>query len=142
MRDRLDDNVAIEIHDSTLECIESDGDALVAVLSAYVHRSSGRPGIDDGTGWSQTLHLRFHRGRASGNVDMVPIDLLGGHVDASNERFENMIPMPFNRVGPAMIELHGWNGIHIVIEGESVEALLIGQARYIETFSASQDFTK
>ena len=142
MRDRVDDNVAIEIHDSTLECIESDGDALVAVFSAYVHRSSGRPGIDPGTGWSQTFHLRFRRGRASGNVDMVPIELLGGHVDASNERFENVIPMPFNHVGPAMIELHGWNGIHIVLEGEGVEATLIGEARYIETFSASEDSTK
>ncbi len=73
---------------------------------------------------------------------MVPIELLGGHVDASNERLENVIPMPFNHVGPAIIELHGWNGIHIVLEGEGVEATLIGEARYIETFSASEDSTK
>jgi hypothetical protein len=55
----MEDNAAVEIHDSTLERIEHEGDDIVAVFSAYVHRSAGRPGIDAGSGWSQALHLRF-----------------------------------------------------------------------------------
>jgi len=139
----MDDNAnaAVEIHDSTLECITSDGDALVAVLGAYVHRSSGRPGIDAGTGWSQTVHLRFLRGRASGDEGMVPMGLLDGHLDVSGERFNNMFPMPFNRIGPTRIELQGWNGIRIVIEGEGVMAAFVGEARYIEKFLASESRT-
>jgi hypothetical protein len=58
-RDSVEDNAAVEIHDSTLESIETHSEVLVAMLSAYVHRSSGRPGIDAGTGWSQTVRLRF-----------------------------------------------------------------------------------
>ena len=138
----MEDNAAVEIHDSELDCIESHSDALVAVLSAYVHRSSGRPGIDAGTGWSQTVHLRFRRGRASGNVDMIPMELLDGHLEVSGERFENVIPMPFNHVGSAKLELHGWNGMRIVIEGDSLETTFIGQARYVEQFSPSEDSTQ
>lgn len=130
----MSDNVDIEIHDSTLEGITDSSETLVAEISAYVHRSPGRPGIDAGTGWSQTLHLRFLRGRASGDEDTVPLKLLAGHLEVSGERFENMIPMPVNRSGPARLELQGWNGMRIVIEGDSVEAALIGDARYIEDF--------
>jgi hypothetical protein len=44
MKDPIEPNAAFEIHDSTLERIESDGDDLVAFVDAYVHRSVGRVG--------------------------------------------------------------------------------------------------
>ena len=138
----MEDNVAVEIHDSTLERIEHDGDDLVAVFSAYVHRSAGRPGIDAGSGWSQELHLRFRRGLPSGNVEAVPMELLDGDLDVSGERFSNVIPIPLSCTGPVSIELRGWNDTRIIIRGEAVEGAFVGQARYIEEFSRSDGSRK
>ena len=139
MRDYVDENVAIEIHDSTLESIDARTDPVVAVLSAYVHRSLGRPGIDAGTGWSQSLQLRFYGGSATGSLGAVPMELLNGRLEVASEVFASTIPMPLNRTGPVRIELLGWNEQRIVIEGKSVEATLVGQARYIEQFTGVND---
>ena len=138
----MEDNAAVEIHDSTLERIEHDGDDLVAVFSAYVHRSAGRPGVDAGSGWSQALHLRFRRGLASGNVEAVPMELLDGDLEVSGERFSNVTPMPLSSTGPISIELRGWNNTRIVIKAGAVEGTFAGQASYIEEFSSSDGSMK
>ena len=134
----MEDNTAVEIHDSTLERIESDDGALVVVISAYVHRSPGRPSIDAGTGWSQTLQLRFRQGLAKGSVDTIPLELLDGHLEVSGHRFDNIIPVPIEHPGPAKIELRGWNGARVRIVGESVEVELVGPARYLEEYPATE----
>ncbi len=135
----MGENAAVEIHDSTLERIESGSDSLLAVISAYVHRSYGRPGIDAGTGWSQMLHVRFHRGQATGRVDMVPLELLDGQLEASGEKFENEIPVPLDRSGAVRLELRGRNDSCIIIVGDRIEANLVGPAEYIEDFEAVKD---
>ena len=47
------------MHDSLLESWSVCGETLVLSLRAYVHTSDGKPGIDAGTGWTQTalIHL-------------------------------------------------------------------------------------
>jgi hypothetical protein len=142
LRGLVEDNAAVEVHDSTLERIEQCGDDLLAVLSAYVHHSPGRPGIDAGTGWVQTLHLTFRRGRATGDLHNLPMELLDGNIEVSGERFSNVIPIPLDRTGPAKIEFFGWNETQVILEGEGVNAALIGNARYVEDFSASEDATR
>ena len=133
------ENVRIEIHDSTLERIDRDDDAIIAVFSAYVNRSEGRPGVDPGSGWSQTLRFRIVQGHVTGDADMLPMYLLAGYVEISGERFENTFPIPLNRTGPIKLELHGWNDASIAIEGQSIEAALTGQAIYIEEFPPNRD---
>src|SRR5712691_10418846 len=111
MRAPTDENTAIEIHDSTLEQIESQGDAqLVAVLSAYVHRSSGKPDVDGGSGWSQTARFMIGAGKATGSVASVPIWLADGHVQIAGDTHRNMIPLPLAHDGSVRIELCGFQG--------------------------------
>ena len=138
MIERVDENAAIEFHDSILERVEYEGETVVAVFTAYVHRSAGTPGVDAGTGWSQTLQLKFERGRAGGSLDKLPIALLGGYLEATVEQFNNLLPLPFRRVGSVSVELLGWNDQEIDIEGDSVEAVLVGEARYIEDIAVDR----
>ena len=138
----MEAHAAVEIHDSTLKLIESSDDDLVAVITAYVHRSPGRPGVDAGTGWSQTLQLRFLRGHATGNLETIPMELLDGRLDASGESWANLIPLPLNRLGPTTMELRGWNDLYIVIAGDGVTSTFLGPARYIEKFEASEGPTR
>jgi hypothetical protein len=135
----VETNTAVEFHDSRLERIDIQDDTVIAVVAAYVHRSSGMPGLDSGTGWSQSLQLRFRRGRVTGSVDMLPMEILGGHLESSGEHFENLLPLPLARVGSTRLELHGWNDLEIDIEGDSVEAVLVGEARYIEDVAADRE---
>jgi hypothetical protein len=75
---RVDDNAGVEIHDSTLERIESQGSDLVATMDAYVHRSEGEVGVDRGTGWSQSVEFRFRRGRVVTSHATTPLGLRDG----------------------------------------------------------------
>jgi len=134
MKNEIEPNAAIEIHDSTLTSIESNGDDVIVVLSVYVHRSVGRPGIDQGTGYSQPIQLRFLRGRATGNMPAIPMELLDGRLVLSGETFENTIPMPLDHVGPSRIELESWNDARILIEGDRVTCEFVGPPAYVERF--------
>jgi len=55
-------NTIIEIHDSTVaEIFKRDGTVIVHFLPAYLHKSTGRPALDSGTGWVQEARLIFLR---------------------------------------------------------------------------------
>jgi hypothetical protein len=134
MRRDVESNAAIEIHDSTLERIQSSGDDVVAIFDAYVHRSAGRPGLDPGTGWTQPAELRFHKGKVIGGVGTLPMELLDGRLILSGKMVPNAIPMPLSHVGPSRIELESCNGACVVIEGDGVTGNFVGTPVYIEEF--------
>jgi hypothetical protein len=127
-------NAAVEIHDSTLERVETSNGDLVVVIHAYVHRSSGRPGVDRGTGWSQLAHFRFLVGKATGSVGSIPMELLDGRMILSGRTLSNVIPMPLDHVGPSRLELESWNEVKVVIEGGGVTCRLVGPPIYLEEF--------
>lgn len=135
----MEENTTVEIHDSVVELIECKGDGLVVVLDAYVHRSQGRPGIDDGTGWSQELRLNVRNGKVEGDVERIPMELLDGHLVLSSKSFENFIPVPLDHSGPVRIEFRGWNDWQVAIVGEGIAARLVGSGVYIEEFTAGRD---
>ena len=127
-------NVALELHDSTLESIEQEGSVLVARFSAYIHRSSGAPGVDAGTGWSQSVHFRVGRARINGSPGLLPMELLGGRLMVSGRVFDNLVPMPLIDSGPVSVELQGSDRVPFVIDGEGIEANVVGPAKYLEPF--------
>jgi hypothetical protein len=47
-------NCSIEIHDSALNSVETQGTLLKLFIQAYIHKSKGVPGVDPGTGWVQS----------------------------------------------------------------------------------------
>jgi hypothetical protein len=134
MKDDPEPNAAVELHDSTLERIEWHAGDVIAVLHAYVHRSSGRPGVDAGTGWVQPMRMRFTEGTATGSISAIPLDILDGRLVLSGETVDNMIPMPLSHIGPSRIELESWNDANVVIEGQGVTAMFAGPAEYVEEF--------
>ena len=126
-------NAAIELHDSVLLSTDQDDAGLVAVLSAYVHRSEGEPGVHRGTGWSQTAALHVARGVCSPRA-VLPMNLADGTLDANGSRFSNVIPAPRVFQGPIRMTLTGFDGAIVVIQGDRLEVRLEGTARFIERF--------
>jgi hypothetical protein len=132
-------NVALELHESTLESTEHEGNVLIARFSAYIHRSSGTPGVDAGTGWSQSVHFRVGRARVKGSLSLLPIKVLGGRLIVSGRVFENLVPMPVIDSGPVSVQLQGSNGLEIVIDGDGIEANVVGPAKYLEPFPGAKE---
>ena len=127
------EHAAIELHDSTLERVERDGDDLVLTLSAYVHRSKGAPGVDAGSGFSQLAEVRLRGGRATG-VPGGPIVLGTGTAYVGAHQHRNLVPAPLDHAGAARIELFGQRGEHLVVEGASLHVTLVGESEYVEEF--------
>lgn len=132
-------NAALELHDSTLESVEHEGNVLIARFSAYIHRSSGAPGVDAGTGWSQSVHFRLGGARVKGSLGSLPMKLLGGRIVVSGRVFDNLVPIPLIDSGPVSVQLQGSNRVELVIDGEGVEANLVGPAKYVEPFPGAKE---
>ena len=86
-------NQAIELHDSDLVSIKSIGDSVVlAFAPAYIHCSSGRPGIDSGTGWTQAATLAIRSASAFSPVTL-PAEVSSGWLRVGHEVYQNVIPV-------------------------------------------------
>jgi hypothetical protein len=126
------ESTAIELHDSLLERIERVGDSIVAIFTAYVHRSAGEPGRDAGSGWTQAaqMTLLFARGAASDD----PLEIADGSIVTTSGAYANVIPVPFRAEGATRLELHGSRGEAVTIEAEGIAVELVGDATFVEAF--------
>jgi hypothetical protein len=130
-------NGAIEIHDSYLTSVAEHGDMLKLHLSAYIHRSEGRPAVDAGTGWTQGVILVFGDWIMEGSITEWPADLYDGTLEIDGEASENIIPIPLDRKGTIQLTLKPKSDDPIVVRGNSVRLELEGVAEYVEDFPGS-----
>lgn len=126
---------AIEIYDSTLASVAHDGGHVVVKFKpAYIHRSTGTPGVDPGGGWVQDAILRVENGTIDGSVLEMPGDLWEGSLQVGNQRVENIIPLPLDYQGAVTLVLVAQDESRMVIRGSAISAILVGQPRFIEEF--------
>ena len=124
-------NAAIEFHDSLLQRCDVDGVDVVVVLTAYVHRSAGRPGIDPGSGWTQGARLRVAGGRA---LIAGPIDLVAGTVHCGDRTYDAILPAPLTCEGATRVQLVYASGERAEIAGRGFSVELVGEGVYVEDF--------
>jgi hypothetical protein len=127
-------NAAIEIHDSELSAIAAGQDRVTVRLDpAYVHRSSGRPGHDAGSGWSQPVEIVLFGGQIETPLPEMPCTLDDGRLSGGAD-FVNVIPIPFALNSSLQFEAYTLQGDRIVIRGVAVEVKAAGEAKYVEEF--------
>jgi len=69
----------IEFHDSTaMSCEDCDGDVILRLAPAILHRSAGKPGFDAGDAFSISVEVKLHRGVISVPFVELPVDLTDG----------------------------------------------------------------
>jgi hypothetical protein len=131
-------NAAIEIHDSDLgEIATSQGCVLVRLNRAYIHRSTGRPGHDAGSGWSQPVDIVLFGGLIETPLPEMPCTLEHGRL-SSETNLVNLIPIPFALNSSLQFELHTLHGDRIVIRGTGIEVKAAGEAIYVEEFPGTE----
>src|SRR4051812_42195582 len=72
---------SIELHDSKLAAVSfRSGEAVVSFSPAYIHRSTGRPGIDAGTVWVQPVTLTIGGASLVSTPTSLPATVSGGYI--------------------------------------------------------------
>jgi hypothetical protein len=127
-------NSLIELHDSVLAAlILRDRDAVLSLKPAYIHRSSGRPGIDPGTGWTQDLEVTITDATVSGSSGLLPARISDGTLRVGNEDHPNALPMvPLG--SPVYLALVMETGNRVEVGGRRLSLVWVGQAQYVEDF--------
>lgn len=86
-------NESIELHDSELATVYfSDGTAVVTLSSAYVHQSSGVPGVDSGLGWYQCATLKFAGAPPVPVPANLPVGISDGFLRIGDRMHDHLIP--------------------------------------------------
>lgn len=126
-------NRAIEFHDSTFESVRREGkDLALRFSAAYIHESSGKPGVDAGSGWVQEALLHVKDGSMKGEILELPCDLWNGSLRLGGQFFE-MIPIPLDYKGQVEISLEQDGTIRV--SGTQIRLELLGTPTYVEEFS-------
>ncbi len=128
-------NSIIELHDSTVAAISREGSAIeVRFEPAYVHKSTGRPGIDPGTGWTQDARLVISGASLTGTAPDLPCAVLDGDLLLGQERHDNSLPVPLDMAGLIRLRLEFGLGSQLIVTGVGVRLELLGEPCYVEDF--------
>ena len=116
---------SIELHDSTLEGIETDcDDAIVKLRPAYIHR--------DGKGWRQNADLRIGAAAVDLGASTLPAKLADGRIKSQRGSYHNLLDLPFEIIGPVVVTLELFTEEFIRIEGLDATVVLQGEPEFVE----------
>jgi hypothetical protein len=131
-------NSIIEIHDSDLASVEQEGKRTkIALAPAYIHKSTGIPGVDPGTGWVQDVIVLVEDGIIEGSIPNLPCDLYDGTLQVNEITLKNNLPLPLNHRGKVELTLVAQSSERIVVRGTHISATLTGEPKYVEDFTGS-----
>lgn len=133
-------NRAIELHDSRVSSLGSDGDRMTLLFEpAYLHESVERPGIDGGTGWRQNCELRFAAASVTGTLPELPCAVMEGDLIIGAEVYGNLIPVPLEVLGAVSLRLLFYPGCEVTISGASLALETLGTPRFVEEVPSARE---
>jgi hypothetical protein len=128
-------NCALEFHDCRVTSITSgDGTISLNFSAAYLHKSDGVPGVDDGSGWVQQGKLEFVNARELGAVDIGEGWMVGGTLAVQSRQPMSMLPVPFDASAGVSATFSFNNGVDVHLTAEATHLTLTGDAEFVEEF--------
>jgi hypothetical protein len=90
-------NCSLELHDSRVSSVQSaDGVVTINFKAAYLHRSDGAPGSDEGMGWVQSGYLEFASAKLTGGPDIGEGWIVDGSLKVDGVGDLCLLPVPFD----------------------------------------------
>jgi hypothetical protein len=127
-------NEALELHDSTVESVQREGGVLrVSLRTAYVHRSSGRPGVDSGEGYAQAVDLLFSEARVEVHGACVGV-LSSGSISCDGRTSDNLVPLPLSQAGNIQATFEFASGGVLRVLAIACASSEKGEARFVEKY--------
>ncbi len=128
-------NCALEFHDCRVTSITSaNGTISLNFSAAYLHKSEGVPGVDDGSGWVQEGKLEFVNATELGAVDIGEGWMVGGTLAVQSGEPMSMLPVPFDAAGGVTATFTFNNGVDVHLTAEAAHLSLTGHAEFVEEF--------
>jgi hypothetical protein len=131
-------NAAIELHDSRVTAIHTEGSAVVLDLDAYVHVSDGRPGVDAGTGWSWPVRMSVRDGAVQRDFEGDALWIADGTVRIGDRMLDKMLPLALDQAGSVAIELTGGEG-RMTVTGTGLRIESMGEGTFVEAVPADEE---
>lgn len=127
-------NEALEFHDSKVaSVVRESGVMRMSLEPAYVHRSSGRPGIDAGKGYVQSAEIAFSDARVEQEGACIG-SLSSGSISCDDQVFDNVLPMPFSVAGAVQAKFEFASGGVLQVWALACACWSKGEARYVEAY--------
>jgi hypothetical protein len=132
-------NVAIEMHDS--ECLAVDlneaGHGSVLLL-AFVHRTSGEPGISPGEGGVQRVRITMEGMVVEGNVGELPAYVYEGSLMVGDCLQNNMVPFPVEYSTSVCLKMMLSDDARVVaVSGKAAAIRSEGEFEHVEDFEGA-----
>ncbi len=128
-------NEGIELHDSELAAVTcSDGEAVVLLSPAYIHRSVGTPCVDAGSGWLQQATLTISSASLSSTPTALPATISEGSLRIASAEHSNVIPANRTFAGAIEFFLVLSTGEAVAIRGQRISIQLHGESSFVENF--------
>lgn len=135
-------NEALEFHDSVVGHVVSSMDAVVFHFAeAYIHRTTGEPGVSPGEGLAQVAELAFDGATWSGELEQAQGAISDAHVSHSGREY-HMLPVPFSASGLIAATFVFASGASLKIAARSAKLSLRGKARFVERYAGKQSLER
>ena len=128
-------NAALELHDFEVTEVKVGRDTLRIVFDpAYVHCSSGRPGVDPGEGFLQPAELIFSEAAWSGLSAECGGTVSDGCVLVGEESF-GLVPCPLQISGEVAARIEFTSGKVLTVKAKGVSCETLGPGRWLEAYA-------
>jgi len=118
----------IELHDSQLGEKTTTGDRTVVGLTpASILQSAGRPGRDDRVSYYQDVELDLSGLSILGDWPESPGWIVDGSLDVDGTLYDNVIPLPFDAMGPVRLDLGFNTGERLILTARAMAIRLVGE---------------
>jgi hypothetical protein len=124
---------AVELHDTKVLLFREEGKDLRMRLDAYVHQSTGEPGLDQGTGWSQQVDLIVTNAVFVAAPSALPssFSISDGTLVIDGQP-SSLLPLPLKKAGIVRLSLFGDDGAECVVDGTAVQLSPAGEPTFVE----------
>lgn len=129
-------NVAIEMHDSECLAVEINETGRGSVLlRAYVHRTTGEPGVSPGDGGVQQVRITLEGMAIEGTVGELPTYIFEGSLMVGESLQDNMVPFPAEYSLPVCLTMMLSSDARVVtVSGKAAAISAEGEFEYVEDF--------
>src|SRR5262249_42945753 len=129
-------NSGLEFHDSVVTRIDLLGkNALVIFEKAYIHKTSGVPGVNSGDLVLYPAILEVSEATVVGFADQNEY-LMDGQLLVDETKY-NLVPFPFECAGSVTVQLEFNTGQSVRISGSKVQLYSTGEGRFLERYQGT-----
>lgn len=123
---------ALEFHDSELQAVLPEGDALHVILTGYIHQWGLAAEGWAGTGWTQQVRIVVDDASLLTQISELPADLSTGWIRSPGGAAPGLIQLPFQKEGAIVLYLQAFTGETAIVQGSRLSVAAEGEPKFVE----------